>query len=122
MIRSVRNSQRLGRESFLIPTYVFQSTKSSFYHIKRITLEFESWIPYSFLSRYVLLDVGLEKWSKDLEFENFDGILSLLDFKFVARVPLRLPSFFPSQLVLLMVVQGKEYMKLDVGKVVDHNT
>jgi len=48
--------------------------------------------------------------------------LSLLDFKFVARVHLRLPSFFPSQLVLLMVVWEKEYMKLDVGKVVDHNT
>ena len=64
----------------------------------------------------------LEKWSKDLGFENFDGISSLLDFKFVARVPLRLPSSFPNQLVLLMVVREKEYMKLDVGKVVDHMT
>ena len=66
---------------------------------------------------------GHEEWSKDFGFENFDGILSFLDFEFVARVPLRLPSSFPSQLVFLMVVvQGKEYMKLDVGKVVDHNT
>ena len=39
MARSVRNSQKLGRESFLIPTHVFQSTKSSFYHIERIALE-----------------------------------------------------------------------------------
>jgi len=53
--------------------------------------------------------------------ENFGGISSPLDFEFVARVPLRLPSSFPSQLVLLMVVQEKEYMKLDVGKVVDNN-
>jgi len=59
--------------------------------------------------------VGLGKWSKDLRFENFDGILSLQDFEFIARVSLRLPSSFPSQLVLLMVVRGKEYMKLDVG-------
>ena len=66
--------------------------------------------------------MGLEKWSKDLEFENFDRILSLLDFEFVPPVPLRLSSSFLSQLVLLMVVRGKEYMKLDVGKVVDHNT
>ena len=66
--------------------------------------------------------MGLRTWSKDIGFESFDGILSLLDFEFVARVPLRLPSSFPSQLVLLMVVRGKEYMKLDVGKVVDYNT
>ena len=63
---------------------------------------------------------GLEKWSKDLGFENFDGILSFLDFEFVARIPLS--SSFPGQLVLLMVASGKEYMKLDVGKVVDRNT
>ena len=66
--------------------------------------------------------MGLEKWSKNLGFENFDGILSLLDFEFVTRVPLRLPSSFPSQLILLMVVQEKEYMKLDVGKVTHHMT
>ena len=36
--------------------------------------------------------------------------------------PLKLPSNFPSQLVLLMVVREKEYMKLDVGKTVDHMT
>ena len=66
--------------------------------------------------------MGLGKWSKDLGFENFDGILSLLDIEFVTRVPLRLPSSFPSQLVLLMVAREKEYMKLDVGKVVDHMT
>ena len=46
--------------------------------------------------------------------------MSLLDFEFVARVPLRLPSSFPSQLVLLMAVREKEYMKLDVAKVVDY--
>jgi len=39
MIRSIRNSQRLGRENFLIPTHVFPSTKSSFYHIERIALK-----------------------------------------------------------------------------------
>jgi len=72
--------------------------------------------PYSFLT------LELEKWSKDPGFENFDGILSFLDFEFVDRVSLRLPSSFPSQLVLLMVVRGKEYMKLDVCKVVDRNT
>ena len=66
--------------------------------------------------------MGHRKWSKDLGFENFNGISSPLDFEFVTRVPLRLPSSFLSQLVLLMVIQGKEYMKLDVGKVVDHNT
>ena len=66
--------------------------------------------------------MGFENWSKDLGFENFDGISSLLNFEFVVRVPLRLPSSFPSQLVLLMVIQDKEYMKLDVGKVVDHMT
>ena len=54
--------------------------------------------------------------------EKFYGILSLLDFEFVTRVPLRLPSSFLSQLVILMVVREKEYMKLDVGKVVDHMT
>ena len=52
---------------------------------------------------------------------DFDGISSLLDFEFVTRVPLRLPSSFSCQLVLLMVIQ-KEYMKLDVGKMVDHMT
>ena len=83
--------------------------------------ELESWIMYSFLSWYVLLVVGLEKWSKDLGFENFDAISSLLDFDFIVWVLLRLPSSFPSQLILLMVVQS-EYMKLDVGKVVDHMT
>ena len=66
--------------------------------------------------------MGHRKWSKDLGFENFDGILSPLNFEFVTQVPLKLPSSFPSQLVPLMVVQEKEYMKLDVGKVVDHNT
>jgi len=69
-----------------------------------------------------LWNVGHRKWSKGLGFENFDGILSPLDFEFVARVHLRLQSSFPSQLILLMVVRGKEYMKLDVGKMVDHNT
>ena len=72
----------------------------------------ESWILYSFLSRYVLLIVGLEKWSKDPEFEIFDGISSLIDFEFTSRTLLRLPSSFPSQLILLM----------DVGKVVDYMT
>ena len=61
--------------------------------------------------------MGLKKWSKDLGFENFDGISSLLDFEFVAQSLLRLPSSFPGELVLLLVVQ-KEYMKLNVGKVV----
>ena len=78
--------------------------------------------PVHFSKSVVLLAVGHEKWSKDLAFENFDRILSPLDFEFVARVPLRLPSSFLSLLVLLMVVRGKEYMKLDVGKVFDHNT
>ena len=63
--------------------------------------------------------MGLRKWSKDLGFENFDGISSLLDFEVVTRVHLRLPSSFFRQLVLLMV---EEYMKLDVGKVIDHMT
>jgi len=66
--------------------------------------------------------VGHRKWSKYLGSENFDGISSPLEFEFVTRVPIRLPSSFPSQLLLLMVVRGKDYMKLDVGKVVDHNT
>ena len=52
MIRSIRNSQRLGRESFLIPTHVFQLTKSSFYHIKRIALE----LNYGFRT---LFEVGM---------------------------------------------------------------
>ena len=39
MARSVENIQRLGRESFLIPIHVFQSTKSYFYHIEWIILE-----------------------------------------------------------------------------------
>ena len=39
MIRSVRNSQRLGKEEFLTPTHAFQSTKSNFYHIERIALK-----------------------------------------------------------------------------------
>ena len=66
--------------------------------------------------------MGLEKWSKDLEFENFDEISSLLDFKFAAQARLRLPSSFPSQLVLLLIVREKEYMKQDVGKMVDFMT
>ena len=74
----------------------------------------------SFLSRYVLLIVGLEKWSKGLEFENFYEISSLLNFEFAAQVLLRLPSSFSSQLVLLLVVREKDYMKLDVGKVSDY--
>ena len=75
-----------------------------------------------FSKSVVLLVLGHEKWSKDLGFETFNGILILLDFEFAARALLRLPSSFPSQLVLLLVVQEKEYMKLDVGKVVDHMT
>jgi len=57
----------------------------------------------------------LEKWSKDLGFENFYGISSLLDFEFFTRALLRVLSSFPSQLVLLLVVREKRYMKLDVG-------
>ena len=49
-------------------------------------------------------------------------MLSLLEFEFIAQALLRLPSSFPSQLILLMVVQEKEYMKLDVGKVADNMT
>ena len=45
--------------------------------------------------------VGLEKWSKDLGFENFNEILSLLDFEFTTRALLRLPSSFPSQLFFI---------------------
>ena len=64
----------------------------------------------------------LGKWSKDIGgFENFDGILSLLEFEFVTQALLRLSSSFLSQLFLLMV-DREEYMKLDVGKVVDHIT
>ena len=48
--------------------------------------------------------------------------LSFLEFEFIAQALLRLPSSFPSELILLMVVQEKEYMKLDVGKVVDNMT
>ena len=47
------------------------------------------------------------------------GCSGLLDFKFVARALPRLPSSFLSQLILLIVVREKEYIKLDVGKVVD---
>ena len=65
--------------------------------------------------------MGLEKWSKTI-LDSKILISSLLDFEFAARALLRLPSSFSSQLVLLMVVRDKEYMKLDVGKVVDHNT
>ena len=49
-------------------------------------------------------------------------ILSLLKFEFVTQARLSLPSSFPSQLILLMVIRQKEYMKLDVGKVVDNMT
>ena len=72
------------------------------------------------MNSVLFLALELEKWSKDLGFENFDEILSFLDFEFVARVPLRLPFSFPSQLILLMVTQ--ESKKLDVGKVVDNMT
>ena len=75
-----------------------------------------------FLSRHVLLVVGLEKCSKDLEFEIFYEILSLLDFEFIARVLLRFPSSFPSQFILLMVVREIEHMKLDFSKVFDNMT
>ena len=61
-----------------------------------------------FLNQYAYLVVGLRKWRKDLEFEKFYGILSLLDFEFIAQALLRLPSFFPSQLVLLLVVLKKD--------------
>ena len=64
----------------------------------------------------------LRKWSKDLGFEIFDEILSLLDFEFTGQAQLRLRFSFPSQLVLLLVVQKKGYMKLDVGKVFDNMT
>ena len=64
----------------------------------------------------------LEKQSKDLGFENFDRISSLLDFEFTVQSLLRLPSSFLSQLVLLLAVREKEYMKLDVGKMVDNMT
>ena len=40
----------------------------------------------------------LEKWSKDLGFEKFDGILSFLDFEFVTLDPLRLLSSFSQSL------------------------
>ena len=65
---------------------------------------------------------GLEKWSKNLGFKIFDGILSLLDFEFAARALLSLSSYFSSQLILLLVVREKRYMKVDVGKVVDYMT
>ena len=48
--------------------------------------------------------------------------MSLLKFKFVAQAHLRLSSSFFSQLILLMVVRKKEYMKLNVGKMVDNMT
>ena len=48
--------------------------------------------------------------------------LSLLESEFITQARLRLPSSFPSQLILLMGVREKEYMKLDVGKVVDNIT
>ena len=70
----------------------------------------ESCIPYSFLSRYVLLIMELRKLSKDLEFKSLDGISSLLDFEFTAQALLRLLSSFPSQLILLLIVREKEYM------------
>ena len=48
--------------------------------------------------------------------------MSLLEFEYIAQDLPRLPSSFPSQLILLMIVQEKEYMKLDVGKVADYMT
>ena len=48
--------------------------------------------------------------------------MSLLKFEFVAQAHLKLPFSFPCQLIFLMVVREKEYMKLDVGKVVDNMT
>ena len=63
---------------------------------------------------------GLEKWSKNLGFKIFDGILSLLDFEFAARALLGLPSSFLSQLALLLVDWEKEYMKQNVGKIFDN--
>ena len=55
----------------------------------------ESWILYSFLSQLVLLvAVGQEKWSKDLGFENFDGIMSPSCFELVARTHAKLLEIF----------------------------
>ena len=48
--------------------------------------------------------------------------MSLLKFEFVAQAHLRFSSSFPSQLILLMVVREKEYMKMDIGRVVDNMT
>ena len=48
--------------------------------------------------------------------------MSLLEFEFIAQALLRLPSSFFSQLILLMIAQEKDYMKLGVGKVVDNMT
>ena len=48
--------------------------------------------------------------------------MSHLKFEFVAQAHLRLPSSFSNQLILLMVVWEKDYMKLDIGKVVDNMT
>ena len=59
---------------------------------------------------------------KDLGFENFDGISSFLDFEFAAQSLLRLPSFFPQSIGSSIGFREKEYMKLDVGKVVDSMT
>ena len=48
--------------------------------------------------------------------------MSLLEFEFVAQALLRIPTSFFSQLILLMVVREKEYMKLVVGTVVNNMT
>ena len=66
--------------------------------------------------------VGLGKWSKDLEFKNFEGIVSQSYFKLVAWTHSRLPDNFLTQIFLQSVVLEKEYMKLNIGKAVDKMT
>ena len=58
-----------------------------------------------------------EKWSRGLRFENFDGIMSFSDFKFVAQPLL---ESYRSQIFLLSIVLDKNHM--NVGKVVDKMT
>ena len=64
--------------------------------------------------------MGLEKESMDLGFGNFEGIVSLPVFEFIARSLAGLLFSFSSQLILLSVVRKKEYMKMIVGKVVNN--
>jgi len=72
----------------------------------------------------------LGKWSKDLRFEIIDEIVSPSCFELVARTHARilkffcsrLPFSFQNQIFPLLSDLNKEYIKLNVSKVLDKMT